>query len=158
MANINKVIVSGNVTREPELRSTAAGTSVLAFGIAVNDVVRNQSGEWEQYANFFDCTLFGKRADGLARIMSKGDKIAVEGKLRYSTWERDGQRRSKVEIIVNEVELMSRKGAQIDSDGQNAYGGHNGAGTSQTTPQNANGGGLTKSQWEEGFFDEDCPF
>lgn len=157
MANINKVMLTGNVTRDPELRATASGTSVLAFGLAVNDVVRNQSGGWDQYTNFFDCTLFGKRADGLAKILAKGDKIAVEGRLRYSTWERDGQKRSKVEIVVNEVELMSRKGAQIDSDGQYAYSEPNGAGMRHTAPQNANGG-LTKSQWEEGFFDECCPF
>lgn len=157
MANINKVMLTGNVTRDPELRATGGGTSVLAFGLAVNDAVRNQSGGWDQYTNFFDCTLFGKRADGLAKILAKGDKIAVEGRLRYSTWERDGQKRSKVEIVVNEVELMSRKGAQIDSDGPNAYGGPNGAGKQQTTTQNGNSG-LTKSQWEEGFFDEACLF
>ena len=111
---INKVIISGNLTRDPEIRSMANGTSVLGWGMAVNDRVKNnQTGEWEDRPNFIDCTLFGNRADGLLRILRKGAKVAVEGKLRWSQWERDGQKRSKIEVIVDEVELMSgREGAQ----------------------------------------------
>ena len=109
--SINRVVVSGNLTRNPELRATSGGTQVLGFGIAVNDRRRNQqTGEWEDYPNFIDCTMFGNRAEALSRILRKGMKVAVEGKLRYSSWEdkNGGGRRSKVEIVPDEVVLMSQ--------------------------------------------------
>lgn len=109
--SINRVVVSGNLTRDPELRVTPGGTQVLGFGIAVNDRRRNQqTGEWEDYPNFIDCTMFGNRAEALSRILRKGMKVAIEGKLRYSSWEdkNGGGRRSKVEIIPDEVVLMSQ--------------------------------------------------
>lgn len=109
--SINRAIVSGNLTRDPELRATPGGTQVLGFGIAVNDRRRNQqTGEWEDYPNFIDCTMFGNRAEALSRILRKGMKVAIEGKLRYSSWEdkNGGGRRSKVEIIPDEVVLMSQ--------------------------------------------------
>ena len=108
--SVNRVMVSGNLTRDPELRQTAGGMSVLSFGIAVNDRRKNsQTGEWEDYPNFLDCTLFGARADGLSRILTKGSKVAIDGKLRWSQWERDGQKRSKVEIIVDSLDFMSQR-------------------------------------------------
>ena len=107
--SINRVVISGNLTRDPEARQTSGGTQVLTFSVAVNDRRRNpQSGEWEDYANFIDCTMFGKRAEALGRILAKGTKVTIEGKLRYSTWEKDGQRRSKVDVMVDEVELMAK--------------------------------------------------
>ena len=107
--SINRVNISGNLTRDPDLRATASGTQVLSFGVAVNDRRRNpQSGEWEDYPNFVDCTMFGTRAEAVRRFLSKGSKVAIEGKLRYSSWERDGQRRSKLEVVVEDIELMSR--------------------------------------------------
>lgn len=109
--SINRAIVSGNLTRDPELRATPGGTQVLGFGVAVNDRRRNQqTGEWEDYPNFIDCTMFGNRAEALSRILCKGMKVAIEGKLRYSSWEdkNGGGRRSKVEIIPDEVVLMSQ--------------------------------------------------
>lgn len=111
--SINRVNISGNLTRDPELRATAGGTQVLSFGVAVNDRRRNaQTGEWEDYPNFVDCTMFGTRAEKIANYIAKGSKVAIEGKLRYSSWERDGERRSKLEVIVDEIEFMSRRDEQ----------------------------------------------
>lgn len=108
--SINRVIISGNLTRDPELRATASGTSVLGLGVAVNDRRRNpQTGEWEDYPNFIDCTMFGSRAQAVARYLSKGSKVAIEGKLRWSQWERDGQKRSKIEVIVDDLEFMTSR-------------------------------------------------
>ena len=109
--SINRVNISGNLTRDPELRATGGGMQVLRFGVAVNDRARNQqTGEWEDRPNFVDCVVFGNRADALSRLLSKGSKVAIEGKLRYSSWEtQDGQRRSKLEVVVDEVEFMSRR-------------------------------------------------
>ena len=109
--SINRVNITGNLTRDPELRSTAGGMAVLGFGVAVNDRRKNQqTGQWEDYANFVDCTMFGNRAEALSRILRKGMKVAIEGKLRYSSWEdkNGGGRRSKIEIIPDEVELLSQ--------------------------------------------------
>lgn len=138
--SINRVCISGNLTRDPELRSTAGGTSVMGFGVAVNERRKNaQTGEWEDYPNFVDCTLFGKRAEALEQYLSKGTKVAVEGRLRYSSWEKDGQRRSKLGVIVEEVELMSRRdGEQHQSYAQRGY---------QQAPQ-----------VQEACYDEDIPF
>lgn len=111
--SINRVNISGNLTRDPELRATQGGMQVLGFGVAVNDRRRNQqTGEWEDYPNFVDCTMFGNRAESMGRILHKGMKVAIEGKLRYSSWDKDGQRRSKLEVIVDEIELMSQKQGQ----------------------------------------------
>lgn len=110
--SINRINISGNLTRDPELRATTGGTQVLSFGMAVNDRRKNQqTGEWEDYPNFVDCTMFGSRAEKISRYLTKGCKVAVEGKLRYSQWERDGQKRSKLEVIVEEIEFMSRQQA-----------------------------------------------
>jgi len=108
--SINKVLISGNLTRDPELRATASGMPVLGLGIAVNDRRKNQStGEWEDYPNFIDCTMFGTRAESIANFLSKGSKVAIEGKLRWSQWERDGQKRSKLEVIIDEIEFLSAR-------------------------------------------------
>ena len=107
--SINRVNVSGNLTRDPELRATQGGTSVLRIGLAVNDRARNQqTGEWEDRANFVDCVVFGKRAEALAGMLAKGQRVAIDGRLRYSSWEaQDGSRRSKLEVVVEEIEFMS---------------------------------------------------
>lgn len=110
--SINNVSIMGNLTREPELRSTAGGTAVLSFGIAVNDRRKNASGQWEDVPNFFECVTFGSRATALSDILTKGMKVAIAGKLRYSSWEKDGQKHSKVDIIANDVELMQNRKPQ----------------------------------------------
>ena len=115
--SINKVVISGCLTRDPELRSTQGGMAILGFGIAVNDRRKNsQTGEWEDCPNFIDCTMFGSRAQSVSRFLSKGSKVAIEGKLRWSQWERDGQKRSKIEVIVDEIEFMSRQQGQLGSE------------------------------------------
>ena len=107
--SINRVFISGNLTRDPELRATQGGTSVLRIGLAVNDRARNQqTGEWDDRATFVDCVVFGKRAEALAGMLAKGQRVAIDGRLRYSSWEaQDGSRRSKLEVVVEEIEFMS---------------------------------------------------
>lgn len=112
--SINKVMLTGNLTRDPEVSSTAGGKSVLKFGIAVNDKRKNnQTGEWEDYPNFIECVMFGARAEAVSKFIQKGSKIAIEGKLHWSQWEHEGQKRSKIEVIVDQIEFMSR-GNNID--------------------------------------------
>ena len=86
--SINRVAISGNLSRDAELRTTQSGMSILDFGVAVNDRRKNQqTGEWEDCPNFVDCTVFGARAEKLQPYLTKGSKVALEGKLRYSSWE-----------------------------------------------------------------------
>lgn len=111
--SINAVNISGNLTRDSELRRTAGGTAVLGFGVAVNDRRKNQqTGEWEDYPNFVDCTMFGTRAEKLAGMLTKGTKVCILGRLRYTSWEVDGQKRSKIEVIVDDIELMQNRKPQ----------------------------------------------
>lgn len=119
--SINRVNISGNLTRDPEMRVTGGGTQILQFGVAVNDRRRNQqTGEWEDTPNFVDCVVFGSRAEPLSRFLSKGSKVAIEGKLRYSSWEtKDGQRRSKLEVVVDDIEFFSPRSDQGSFQGGN---------------------------------------
>ena len=122
--SINKVVITGNLTRDPELRETPSGFQVLSFGVAVNDRRRNpQTQQWEDYANFVDCTMFGNRAASVARFLSKGAKVAIEGKLRWSQWQaKDGSTRSKLTVAVDEIEFLQRK-----EDGQRGMSGETAA-------------------------------
>lgn len=110
---VNTVVVAGNLTRDIEVRRTQSGYPVVTFGIAVNDRKKNgQTGEWEDVPYFFDVTAFGERWEKLAEYFGKGSKVTVQGKLVQSTWQKDGQRRSKVEIVANEIELPPKGGGQ----------------------------------------------
>lgn len=114
--SINRVFLSGNLTRDPELKSTSGGTSVLTFGIAVNERRKNgQTGQWEDRPNFFDCSMYGTRAEAVSRLLSKGMKASIEGRLQWRQWQdsQSGQNRSKVDVVVNEIEFMEpRQAAQ----------------------------------------------
>lgn len=108
MSDINNVSLTGRLTRDPELRVTAGGTQLLSFTLAFNTSVRNrQTGEWDERSNFIDCTMFGKRAEALLNFLAKGQKVAIAGKLRYATWDKDGQRHSKLDLIVDEIDFMA---------------------------------------------------
>ena len=107
--SINRVNISGNLGTEPELRATSGGMAVLSFQVAVSDRVKQQDGTWTDRPNWVSCTMFGTRAEKLAQYLHKGMKVAIEGKLRYSQWEKDGQKRSKLEVIAEELEFMSRQ-------------------------------------------------
>lgn len=154
--SINSVSISGNLTRSPELRTTQGGTSILAFGVAVNDRRRDpQSGEWKDYPNFIDCVVFGNRAEALQKFIDKGSKVFVHGKLRWSQWEKDGQKRSKIEVIVDEVEFLSGSKAQNQPQSQqpNNYTNQYQNGSYSTSQQPQNG-----YQQQDVYADSDIPF
>lgn len=107
--SINRIIQSGNLTRDAELRRTQSDLAVLTFGLAVSGRRRKpDSDEWEDVPNYIDCVMFGNRAEALAGYLVKGTKVALEGKLRWSQWEaEDGSKRTKHEILVDELEFMA---------------------------------------------------
>ena len=112
--SINSVCISGNLTRDPELRDTASGSKVLGLGVAVNERRKNQqTGEWEDAPCYVDVTVFGRRAEALAGFLRKGMKVAVKGRLRYHAWEaKDGTRRSRLDVACDEMDVMVRRGEQ----------------------------------------------
>lgn len=102
--SLNAVFLSGNLTDEPNQTATPSGTTVVRFRLAVNDRRKNnQTGEWDNYTHFVDCTMFGKLAESTVVYLHKGVRVTVEGKLNYQTWEKDGQKYSKLVVIVNEL-------------------------------------------------------
>ena len=107
--SINQASITGNVTRDCATKETNGEITLCSFTVAVNDRRKNEKGEWEEYPNFIDCVIFGKRAKALAPFIKKGLAVAVSGKLRYSAWEKDGQKFTKVGIAVDEFVFMSSK-------------------------------------------------
>lgn len=107
--SINKVVITGNLGREPELRATASGKEVLTFSVAVNDRVPDGNGGWKDKANWVCVVVFGKRAASLASILAKGMKVAIDGKLSYSQWEENGRTRSKLEVVANDIDICSSR-------------------------------------------------
>lgn len=150
--SINRVVISGNLTRDPELRTTASGMPIMSMGVAVNDRRKNsQTGEWEDYANFIDCTMFGTRAQNIQRFLSKGTKVTIEGKLRWSQWERDGQKRSKIEVIVDDIDF----GGNRNSDNGGNGGGYSNDVAAYSAPATPTTPVVDASS---SVYDEDIPF
>jgi len=119
---MNTCTLSGRLTRDGELRNTQGGMTILSLGLAVDERKRNpQTGEWESSPMFFDLVVFGNRANAIAQYLTKGTLVSVQGHLRQSSWEKDGQRRSKVEVIVDEIEFMSRQQQGQQAPQQPAY-------------------------------------
>jgi len=119
--NINRVVVSGNLTRDPELRSTSGGTSVCSLRIAVNSRRKDDSGQWVDKPNYFDVTVWGAQGENCAQYLAKGRPVAVDGRLDWREWEKDGIKRQSVSIIADSVQFLgSRDGAQsngaVESD------------------------------------------
>lgn len=113
MASINRVVLVGNLTRDPELRQTPNGKSVCTLGVAVNERYKNETGEWTERPHYFDVVVWGAQAENCSRYLSKGRPVAVDGRLSYRAWEaQDGSKRSKVEVVANTVQFLgSREGA-----------------------------------------------
>jgi single-strand DNA-binding protein len=142
MIDINSVWLIGRLTRDSELKVLASGQAVCKFSIAVNR--RKKSGEqWVDEPNFFDIILWGKQGEVLSQYLVKGKQVAIDGELRQDRWEQDGQNRSKIEIIANNVQLLGGgqgQGGQASS-GQGGYGGGQGGGYGQGGGQSGGYGG-----------------
>lgn len=174
-SSFNRVILMGNLTRDPEVRYLPSNMAVVDLGLAVNERFQDkQSGEWQERANFFDCTAFGKSAESIGRFFSKGRPILIEGKLRLDQWEdkQSGQKRSKVKIIIDQWNFCDSKPGGGDGGGQGGgsygnqgggrnYGGAGGGGNGgggggyDAAPSGGGGGGGPQHQPIE---EDDIPF
>lgn len=111
MASYNRVILLGNVTRDPELRYTPGGMAVTDLGLAVNDRRKNASGEWVDETTFVDITLWGRTAEIASEYLSKGSPAFIEGRLKLDSWEaQDGQKRSKLKVVGEKLQLLGGRG------------------------------------------------
>ncbi len=106
MASFNRVILMGNLTRDIELRHLPSGTALADVSLAVNDRRKTASGEWVDEVSFFDVTLWGRTAEVASQYLGKGSSMLVEGKLRQETWEKDGQKRSKVKVVCDRMQMI----------------------------------------------------
>src|SRR6266849_10165150 len=108
MANFNKVILAGNLTRDPELRYTPKGTAIDKIGLAINRTWKNESGETKEEVTFVDVDAFGRTAEVIAQYLKKGRPILMEGRLRFETWEdkQTNQKRSKLRVIVENFQFL----------------------------------------------------
>lgn len=105
MKDINHVVLVGRLTRDAELRYTNSGLQICKFAVAVN-TSKKQGDTWTDEANFFDCVLMGRQAESIHRFLKKGQQVGVDGELRHDRWEQDGQKRSRVEIFAQFVQLL----------------------------------------------------
>jgi len=107
MASYNRVILVGNLTRDPELRYIPSGTAVTDIGLAVNDRRKNANGEWVEETTFVDVTLWGRQAEVASEYLSKGSPALIEGRLKLDTWETsDGQKRSKLKVVGERMQML----------------------------------------------------
>ncbi len=120
--SINQVILMGNLTRDPELRTTPSGQSVCSFSLAVNRSWQGQDGTQQDAVDYFDVTAWGKLGELVNQYMAKGRKCLVQGRLSQRSWDQDGQKRSKVEVVANDVTFLDGGGAggSGNSDGGSA--------------------------------------
>jgi len=110
MASFNRVILLGNLTRDVEVRYLQSGTAVADVGLAVNDRRKGQNGEWIEETTFVDVTLWGRTAEVAGEYLGKGSPILIEGRLKYDTWEKDGQKRSKLSVVCERMQMVGSKG------------------------------------------------
>ncbi|HTM54855.1 MAG TPA: single-stranded DNA-binding protein [Pirellulales bacterium] len=107
MASFNRVIVMGNLTRDPELKYTASGTAIGELGLAINDRRKGANGEWTEDTTFVDVTLFGRSAEVASEYLRKGNPALIEGRLKLDTWEKDGKKNSKLKVVADRLQLLS---------------------------------------------------
>jgi single-strand DNA-binding protein len=124
MASFNRVILIGNLTRDPELRYLQSGTAVADIGLAVNEKRKNANGEWVDETLFVEVTLWGRTAEVAGEYLSKGSPVFFEGRLKLDTWEgQDGQKRSKLKVVCDRMQLIGAKSGQGGQGGQDGQAG-----------------------------------
>lgn len=154
--DINQVVLVGRITRDAELRYTASGSALCNFSIAVNRRVK-KADQWTDEASFFDLTLWDKQAENLNKYLVKGTQVAVQGELRQDRWEKDGQKFSKVQVFVNNLQLLgSGRGGSGEPRGSDS-----GAGTYR--PQESSRPGVAPQKpatedFDPHAYEDDIPF
>ena len=127
--SVNQVIIMGNLTRDPELRQTPSGQSVVSMSLALNRSYKDQSGEWQEATDYIDVSAWGPLAERVAQYMTKGRRCLVQGRLQSRSWEQDGQKRSKVEVLASDVTFLDGRGEGGEGSSAGSFGGSNSGGS-----------------------------
>jgi single-strand DNA-binding protein len=114
--SVNQVFLMGNLTRDPELRQTPNGQNVCGFGLALNRAYRTQTGDWQEATDFIDIVTWGPLAERVSQYLAKGRRVLVQGRLQSRNWEQDGQKRTKVEVVANDVTFLDSRGYSSDQE------------------------------------------
>lgn len=114
--SVNQVILMGNLTRDPELRQIPSGQSVCSFSLALNRSYRDANGEWQEATDYIDCTAWGPLGERVSQYLSKGRRCLVQGRLQSRSWEQEGQKRSKVEVLASDVTFLDGRGGEGGND------------------------------------------
>jgi len=157
MASFNRVILMGNLTRDPELRYLQSGMAVADIGLAVNDRRKGQNGEWIDDTTFVDITLWGRTAEVVCEYCSKGKPLFVEGRLKYETWESEGQKKNKLKVVGERIQLIGSKEGGGGSGGGNYEGGSYNRPSAPRQQQQQPSGGYDAYD-QQGPPDDDVPF
>lgn len=128
--SLNQVTLMGNLTRDPELRQTPSGQNVTSFSLALNRSYKDASGEWQEATDYIDIVCWGPLAERVAQYLSKGRRCLVQGRLQSRNWEQEGQKRSKVEVLANDVTFLDSRGAGGEEGGYNNGGASSDSGSS----------------------------
>ena len=112
--SVNQVILMGNLTRDPELRQTPSGQNVCSFSLALNRSYKNQSGEWQEATDYIDVTAWAALGERVAQYLAKGRRCLVQGRLQSRSWEQEGHKRSKVEVLASDVTFLDGRGGGTD--------------------------------------------
>jgi single-strand DNA-binding protein len=115
--SVNQVILLGNLTRDPELRQTPSGQNVVSFSLALNRAYKDQSGDWQEATDYIDVVAWGPLAERVSQYVTKGRRVLVQGRLQSRSWEQDGQKRSKVEVLANDVTFLDGRGEGNEGGG-----------------------------------------
>lgn len=132
--SLNQVTLMGNLTRDPELRQTPTGQNVTSFSLALNRSYKDASGEWQEATDYIDIVCWGPLAERVSQYLSKGRRCLVQGRLQSRSWEQDGQKRNKVEVLANDVTFL-------DSRGEGGEGGGSYSGGTASASSDAPAGG-----------------
>src|SRR4249919_2416399 len=143
--NINRVVLVGNLTRDPELRHTPSGTPVCSLRLAVNTRRKDETGQWTDKPNYFDITVWGQQGENCAQYLAKGRPVAIDGRLEWREWEaQDGTKRQAVEVVADSVQFLGGRGEAGE------------AGGNQFVPAGAAGG--SDADFGSSGADDDIPF
>ena len=113
--SLNQVTLMGNLTRDPELRQTPTGQNVTSFSLALNRSYKNATGEWQEATDYIDIVAWGPLAERVSQYLSKGRRCLVQGRLQSRSWEQEGQKRSKVEVLANDVTFLDGRSEGSES-------------------------------------------
>lgn len=120
--SLNQVILMGNLTRDPELRQTPSGQQVCSFSLALNRSYKDQNGDWQEATDYIDVVAWGPLGERVAQYLSKGRRALVQGRLQSRSWEQEGQKRSKVEVLASDVTFLDSRGESGENHGNNGGG------------------------------------